>query len=65
MESSEDCRGRRFLRPSNNVWDDREATLLSELHCLSKYTSPDMMFSFLIWADRRLGFIRERLRRSK
>jgi len=57
MESGEDCRGCRFLRPSNNVWDDLVATTLPELQCLSKYTSADVLISHL--ADRRLGFIRE------
>jgi len=55
MESSEDCRSCRFLRPSNNVWDDREATLLSELHCLLNVQP--LRFSILIWADKRLGLL--------
>jgi len=47
MESSEDCRSCRFLRPSNNVWDDREATLLFELYCLLKCTTPEVLNSHL------------------
>jgi len=56
MERSKDCRSSHFLRPSNNVQNDREAIRLFDLHCISK----GMTFeSFLIstWADRRLCFI--------